>query len=70
MPTPPEREAQVLSRLNTVVGKLEEAAKTLEGGPNAGAFLQALNMYKSLHYSIIFWDIFIVILDKNEYYKL
>ena len=40
MPTPPEREAQVLERLNTVVGKLEEAAKTLE--PNAGAFLQAM----------------------------
>eukprot|EP00913_Durusdinium_trenchii_P006836 g6427.t1 len=40
IPAPPEREAQVMDRLNTVVGKLQEAASTLDGGPNAGAFLE------------------------------
>ncbi|CAJ1355094.1 unnamed protein product, partial [Effrenium voratum] len=46
IPAPPEREAQVMDRLTTVVGKLQEAASTLEGGKSAGAFLelQALPM--------------------------
>ncbi|CAL1129890.1 unnamed protein product [Cladocopium goreaui] len=40
IPGPPEREAQVMDRLTTVVGKLQDAANTLEGGPSAGSFLQ------------------------------
>jgi hypothetical protein len=29
-----------MDRLTTVVGKLQDAANTLEGGPSAGSFLQ------------------------------
>lgn len=36
-----------MDRLNTVVGKLQEAASTLDGGPNAGAFLEASRTWRN-----------------------
>ena len=49
IPTPPEREAQVMDRLTTVVGKLQGAANTLEGGSAAGSFLQVAPLSFGVH---------------------
>ena len=47
-----------MDRLTTVVGKLQDAANTLEGGPSAGSFLQVWDglFMQRLSAFGTFWD--------------